>query len=1548
MADRYWVGGTGSWNSTTKWSATSGGASGASVPTASDNVIFDANSGTAHYTVTITTLATCANFTFTPVPFDGVTQFARAHSTVASTISTFVITGTFSTTGTQGNRRAWFRSSDDGVMRDIEIANIGTVADVDFRDIRITGAGGTFTGTRIGDLAGNSNITFSAPKNCYRISNGTGGLWSNDQWSGTSGGLPNTDFFPLAQDTAVFDQNTASGTYSMNTSIPYTGTVDSSARTSSFTLSLPSTFSIYGNLINGSGVTFSSTSQSLVFRGRKTQVLNANGRTIPQNITIYSFGGKVELASALNMSTRIINVQAGTFDTKGFALTIGGVNSLLSGQSIPREIKLGASSVTCSLSDSTTASTSFNLSGNSSDGTLLPTNLTFDAGTSSITFTSSTVFLAGGGQNFYNLSFTNTGGGTVRIAGVNTINNMTIGSPGSFGLKDIQFYNNLTITGTLNASNAALTRRIMIRSSASGTARTLTVGTLFADQCDFKDITIAGAASGSSLSDAGDLGNNSGLTFPAPKVVYWNLAGSQTWASNGWATTSGGVPSANNFPLAQDTAVFDDNGSAGTITLGASNIGTLDASARTISMTLTGSVSLFVSGSWIFGSGLTSTYSGSVQFIGRGTNSITCAGKSFSNGAVVIDCFPGTVQLADAFTSSSSNINSLALVSGEFDAGIYNVSLAKFTATNRNIRTLKMGSGLWTLSGSSTGTWNLADSTNLVFYKGTADILLTSTSTGFRQFAGGGLSYNKLTLGGNTTTSTTTLTGTNYFTEIASTKTVAHTINFSSNTQQFGKWSVTGTAGNVVTLLGTSTANIISGPCTDGIDYLAMGSIGFSANSGGEFYAGVNSTGTAGAPVYRTAKPADSTRYWVGGTGLWNDTNRWSTSSGGAGGASLPRSHDNVVFDSNSNATLYTVTVNAITGGNRCKALTITGPASGVVTILGSTTLFIHGDITMPTTGLAFSSYNGTLQLRGPGVGNTITSNGNNLSCRFVVDGGGNWSLADALNTSNTFACYYGSFNTSNFNLSCGFLSADAQRDARSIILGSSIVNVSNLDFGTSENVRANLTFDSGTSQITCTSTSGTFEGNNQTFNDVIIYISHTIRGINTFNNLTFLPQTTDGLHLLTIDNDQIINGTLTFSPSLRPTIRCRVVKSSLLVEQSTLNCAAISSLIDIDFQDIIISGPPAPVSGTRLGDCGGNSGITFVAGSNKYWNLPAGGDWNSIAWATSSGGAVSLDNFPLAQDTCLFESSGLNSGATVTISSGYSIGTIDMSARTTNTMTLSATADISIYGDWINGTGVTLSGTNDLEFTGVGTHTITSAGKTFTQDILVLRSNGTVIIQDALSCGQVYPFLGAFDANDYNVTCNGVLLYLTTAFNVGSGTWTISGGSAWYTIGNCQVTGTGTININNSYSSTTNVTFFGAGLDYSGITLNNAGTGTLTIFGDNTFANISNTGTVPQAINFGNSTQRVADFTATGTLGNVLKIFGATGTGSCDLIYTGQGQATYENTDYLELSFVRGYPMTNTWYAGNNSINNGSTNWNFTTPPVVVPSTGNFLMLFG
>jgi hypothetical protein len=54
MANRYWVGGAGTWDttSTANWSTTSGGAAGASAPTTADVAIFDAASGST-YTVTL-------------------------------------------------------------------------------------------------------------------------------------------------------------------------------------------------------------------------------------------------------------------------------------------------------------------------------------------------------------------------------------------------------------------------------------------------------------------------------------------------------------------------------------------------------------------------------------------------------------------------------------------------------------------------------------------------------------------------------------------------------------------------------------------------------------------------------------------------------------------------------------------------------------------------------------------------------------------------------------------------------------------------------------------------------------------------------------------------------------------------------------------------------------------------------------------------------------------------------------------------------------------------------------------------------------------------------------------------------------------------------------------------------------------------------------------------------------------------------------------------------------------------------------------------------
>lgn len=80
-ADRYWVGGTDDWNATagTKWATTSGGAGGAAIPGASDDVFFDAASGAG--TVTITT-----GVTINSLDFNGYTGSFTHNAAVTITI----------------------------------------------------------------------------------------------------------------------------------------------------------------------------------------------------------------------------------------------------------------------------------------------------------------------------------------------------------------------------------------------------------------------------------------------------------------------------------------------------------------------------------------------------------------------------------------------------------------------------------------------------------------------------------------------------------------------------------------------------------------------------------------------------------------------------------------------------------------------------------------------------------------------------------------------------------------------------------------------------------------------------------------------------------------------------------------------------------------------------------------------------------------------------------------------------------------------------------------------------------------------------------------------------------------------------------------------------------------------------------------------------------------------------------------------------------------------------------------------------------------------
>jgi hypothetical protein len=97
MANRYWVGGTGTWNlvNTANWSATSGGAGGASVPVAADAVFFDFNSGGG----TVTLAQDVTHTIIGLAGFTGTLDFNSKTISLSGSGTTVVSAGTVTFTG---------------------------------------------------------------------------------------------------------------------------------------------------------------------------------------------------------------------------------------------------------------------------------------------------------------------------------------------------------------------------------------------------------------------------------------------------------------------------------------------------------------------------------------------------------------------------------------------------------------------------------------------------------------------------------------------------------------------------------------------------------------------------------------------------------------------------------------------------------------------------------------------------------------------------------------------------------------------------------------------------------------------------------------------------------------------------------------------------------------------------------------------------------------------------------------------------------------------------------------------------------------------------------------------------------------------------------------------------------------------------------------------------------------------------------------------------------------------------------------------------------
>jgi hypothetical protein len=125
--------------------------------------------------------------------------------------------------------------------------------------------------------------------------------------------------------------------------------------------------------------------------------------------------------------------------------------------------------------------------------------------------------------------------------------------------------------------------------------------------------------------------------------------------------------------------------------------------------------------------------------------------------------------------------------------------------------------------------------------------------------------------------------------------------------------------------------------------------------------------------------------------------------------------------------------------------------------------------------------------------------------------------------------------------------------------------------------------------------------------------------------------------------------------------------------------------------------------------------------------------------------------------------------------------------------------------------------------------------------------------------------------------------------------------------------------------SSASAKTFAGGGANYAGVALEQAGAGTLTITGANTFDDITNTNATASQITFpASTTTTVNNFNVNGTAGNLVSLRSSTTGTRYTLLRQNVLNPLFINVDYVDVRDTIGSPDLK-WYVGKNSVNSGN-----------------------
>lgn len=546
MADRYWVGGTADWDGTagTKWSLTSGGLGGETVPTAADDVFFD---GSSTGTCTIAAGNTgaksinCTGFTGTLTGTAAITVSGSV-TLVAGMTYTYTGTLTLDATGTL--------TSAGKTLGSVTINGSGIT--VTLGDACTLGTADTFTLTS-GTLAIGSNTlstgAFTASGASTRsVTRSTGNitLTGNNRTIATitGSGLTMTGFTL----TANYSGATGTRTFNITTQVPavsITAGTDVVTFTSSNTIGALNftgfsgtwtnvILSISGSLTVSTGMTVGTGANTVSLTA--TGTLTTSGKTFDFPLDIFNAGNTITLADALTLgSTRLLQVYSSA------VLAIGNNNVSTGTMGITSTITRGTGNFTITGSNTGTSSTlAATSSASVPSGTVFTFTATGSTGFRSINTSASgfngSIRVTGGTDTFRTVAtsiFVDDWDMTGFAGTISFQSNTTTGSTPS-----------ITVRGSVTFPNSGITLL-----SGRNQNPTFTFTSTTSETIDFGAVAFPGA-SGGFIRSANFVFNGVGGTW----TLQRNLTGATSYATSGstaeaTATLTAGSLLLNNFTL---------------------------------------------------------------------------------------------------------------------------------------------------------------------------------------------------------------------------------------------------------------------------------------------------------------------------------------------------------------------------------------------------------------------------------------------------------------------------------------------------------------------------------------------------------------------------------------------------------------------------------------------------------------------------------------------------------------------------------------------------------------------------------------------------------------------------------------------------------------------------------------------------------------------------------------------------------------------------------------------------------------------------------------